>query len=216
MSRFYRSSWFPYVTPFLIFLALDEAKTYIPHWHHHLNLAQVFLCGGLLWMWKKHFWQDITASISKPQLWSALTVGLTAFALWPLAESFDIVTLTSAETITSWPPLLTLFVNGCSTIGFVLIFPILNELFWRSFMLRYFIAADFLAVQLGTFQLFSFVAVVGLSALPSNYILLPFLNSLLFSLLLIWQKNLRCCIVAHILCNTLLASYLLINGYTLF
>ena len=167
-------------------------------------------------MWKKHFLQDLIIPTPQPKLYSSLLVGIAAFALWPAAVSFDIVTLTSAQPMDNWPKALFFFVSIFTTIGFVVIFPILNELFWRSFMLRYFITPDFRSIPLGTFQLFSFVAVIGLSALPSNYIVLPFLNSLLFCLLLVWQKNLRCCIVAHVTCNGLLASYLLINGYTLF
>lgn len=216
MARFYRSAWFPYVLPFLIYLALRETQAYLPHWYSHLYLARLLICGGLLWMWRKHYTRDLATALSLTQWASAAASGLLAFAVWPATLHLNLIDLPPAQYAPHWPQPLVMALTVLCSAGFILISPLLNELFWRSFMLRYFITPDFRSIPLGSFQLFAFLAVIALAAFPLEYGLALCANALIFTTLLIWQKNLRCCIVAHALCNGLLAPYLIIQGYSLF
>jgi len=189
MPAFYRSKWFPYVLPFLIYLVLIQAEGFLPEWRNYLYGARVILCAGLLWMWRGTFKSDLTETPNAIQYVYALTSGAIAFGLWPLAVHFEWIVLTPTGA-SPYSTTLTLVVQGIKLAGFIIVFPILNELFWRSFMLRYFITPDFQSVRLGQFQLFSLLCVTVLSGFAFQYGLVLGGVSLIMSLLLIWQKNL--------------------------
>jgi CAAX prenyl protease-like protein len=215
MPPFYRSAWFPYVVPFLVYLTLVQVEMYLPQWHDHTFSARVLLCAGLLWMWRKHYHQDMQAAMVLHQYIYAIAFGVAAFACWPLAIKFGIITLQNPAD-GHYPGVIHIALTTLKLVGFIVVFPVMNELFWRSFMLRYFINPDFRSISLGTAQLFSVLGVTILSGLAFQYGPPLSAVSLLLSLLLIWQKNLRCCIVAHGACQLLLAGYLYFSGGVLF
>jgi len=215
MPAFYRSKWFPYVLPFLIYLTLIQVEEFLPQWHDYLYGTRVFICTGLLWMWRKHFRNDITGQPRALQYLYALLAGITAFSLWPLSKHLGWITLLPAEN-TAYSFALGSLLLFIKLAGFIVVFPVMNELFWRSFMLRYFISADFRSVDLGRFQFFSLLGVTILSGLAFHYGIVLAGVSLIMSLLLIWQKNLLCCIVAHSFCQILVAAYVMMNHAALF
>lgn len=216
MARFYRKSWFPYVTPFLVYLTLSEAVKYLPVWVPHLYLVRTVLCGYLLWLWRHKFHGDYAPVMTNSQRLFALGTGVLGFGMWMAAIHFQLISIPQQSYPEHWSLILNLAVCGISLLGFIVIFPLLLELFWRSFMLRYLIIQDFQTVALGSFQLFSFLLVIILTALPSDYYLVFAVIAALQNLLMIWQKNLRCCIVSHVVTNSLFAGYLLSNGRQLF
>ena len=215
MAAFYRSNWFPYVLPFLLYLALAQAEEFLPHWHDHLYCARVLICAGLILMWRRHFHAELTQKITARQYFYALLAGTLAFSLWPVAVHENLIHL-AQPTASTYPVPVAFLLQGIALAGFVFVFPIMNELFWRSFMLRYFISADFRSVPLGTFQLFSVVGVTILSGLAFRYGLVLGGVSLIMNLLLMWQKNLRCCIVAHSICQILVGTYIMMMHSALF
>ncbi|WP_321531668.1 CAAX prenyl protease-related protein [uncultured Desulfuromonas sp.] len=215
MPAFYRSTWFPYVLPFLLYLILVQAEEFLPQWHHHLYGARVLLCAGFLWMWRKQYGRDVSESPTARQYLYALLAGALAFSLWPLSLHVGWITLTPVQS-TSYSVAVSALLLVIKLIGFIAVFPIMNELFWRSFMLRYFISADFRSVDLGQFQLFSLIGVTVLSGLAFHYGIVLGGVSLIMCLLLIWQKNLVCCIVAHGFSQILVAAYMMMNHAALF
>ena len=52
--------------------------------------------------------------------------------------------------------------------GASIVVPVMEELFWRSFLIRYLINSKFESIPLGTFSLFSFVATVVLFGLEHD------------------------------------------------
>lgn len=213
MSRFYTKSWFCYVLPFLIFFALSEATTYLPDWYFHLYLAKIFFTAGLLWVWRSTFYNDLKDKLTTTQLAIALLAGITIAATWFTCISYGWVTVPAHSLPEQWPAVLKISVTTLICFGAVLIVPILTELFWRSFMLRYIIDPDFKSLPLGQFQFFSFVVVVALTTLPTTYIIPVAITSIIQNALIVWQKNLRCCILANMLSSTALTLYFLLYGY---
>ena len=94
-------------------------------------------------------------------------------------------------------------------IGAAMVVPILEELFWRSFLLRYIINPDFKQVALGTFSWFSFVAVVILFGLEHHRLIQGMIAGAIYTALVVRQKSLRGCIVAHGVTNLGLGIYVL-------
>lgn len=213
MSRFYTKDWFYYVAPFLLFFALSEAATYLPNWHFHLYLAKIVFTAGLLWVWRAKFYNDLMTKLTASQFAISILAATVAVASWLISINLEWITLPAHTIPEQWPLALKGFVIASICLGAAVIVPILSELFWRSFMLRYLIEQDFKSVSMGQFQLFSFIVVVALTTLPSNYTIPIAITSIVQNILIVWQKNLRCCIVANMLTSTALILYCLLYGY---
>jgi len=97
--------------------------------------------------------------------------------------------------------------------GAALVVPIMEELFWRSFLLRYIIDADFLTVRIGTYSLASFAIGSVLFGLEHNLVLAGVMAGVAYSLLLYWTKSIGQCVLAHAVTNLILGLYVLQTGY---
>ncbi|WP_321371965.1 CAAX prenyl protease-related protein [uncultured Desulfuromusa sp.] len=97
--------------------------------------------------------------------------------------------------------------------GAALVVPIMEELFWRSFMLRYVITADFSSVRIGTFTLTSFLICAVLFGLEHNLILAGMMAGAAYSGLLYWTKSIYQCVLAHAVTNLVLGIYVLQTGF---
>ncbi len=93
--------------------------------------------------------------------------------------------------------------------GAALVVPVMEELFWRSFLLRYIIKPDFIQVPLGTFTWASFLIGAVLFGLEHHLIFAGVMAGMAYSLLLYWTKSLYQCIVAHAVTNLALGIYVL-------
>lgn len=97
-------------------------------------------------------------------------------------------------------------------LGAALVVPLMEELFWRSFLLRYIIDPDFTTVRIGTFTLSSFLIAAVLFGFEHHLILAGIMAGMAYSLLLYWSRSLAHCVLAHGITNLLLAGYVLATG----
>jgi CAAX protease family protein len=104
--------------------------------------------------------------------------------------------------------ILTLFRIG----GAVMVVPLMEELFWRSFLIRTIIDRNFLQVPLGTFTWTSFLVTVALFGLEHNFILAGMMAGVLYNLILYRTRSLTHCVLAHAITNLALACYVLSTG----
>lgn len=91
----------------------------------------------------------------------------------------------------------------------VLIVPIMEEIFWRSFILRYVINPEFAKVPLGTFTWISFLASAVLFGLAHHFILAGIMAGMAYSWLLYRTRSLAQCVLAHAVTNLALAAFVL-------
>ena len=101
---------------------------------------------------------------------------------------------------------------GARLFGAVVVVPIMEELFWRSFLLRYLISWQFQSVPLGSFTLLSCTITVLLFGVEHNLWLAGMIAGLAYSLLVYRTRNLWSCIAAHATTNLLLGIYVLMTG----
>ena len=97
--------------------------------------------------------------------------------------------------------------------GAVIIVPIMEELFWRSFLLRYLISSDFTAVAIGRFSLFSFIAVSIMFGLEHYYVFAGIMAGVAFNCVYYYTRSIAHCILSHAIANLCLAYYVLTTGY---
>jgi len=92
--------------------------------------------------------------------------------------------------------------------------PILEELFWRGWLMRWLINnRDFLKVPLGTYQAAAFWIVAVLFASEHGvYWEVGLLAGIVYNWWIIHTKNLADCILAHAITNGILAVYVLSSG----
>ncbi len=96
-------------------------------------------------------------------------------------------------------------------LGAVIVVPIFEELFWRSFALRWIIDENFSAVPIGTISWFSASAVIVAFGFEHHRWLAGIFAGILYHALLYYKKDLSACVIAHATTNLLLGIYVLLT-----
>ncbi|MCZ6876480.1 MAG: CAAX prenyl protease-related protein [bacterium] len=98
---------------------------------------------------------------------------------------------------------------GIRIFGAVVVVPLVEELFWRSFLIRFLIKSPYTSVPLGSFTPLSFGAIVVLFGLEHHLWLAGMMAGAAYNLLLYKTGRLWPCIVAHGLTNLILSLHVL-------
>lgn len=96
--------------------------------------------------------------------------------------------------------------------GATVIVPIMEELFWRSFLIRYLVEPDFERVPVGTFTWPSFLITAALFGVEHQFIIAGIMAGILYAILLYRTKSVAACIVSHGVTNFLLGIYVINTG----
>lgn len=145
----------------------------------------------------------------------ALLAGALIFALWvgldghyPMfssASSYYNPTVFGTE--------LQIILLSVRLVGSVLVAAVIEELFVRSFLLRFLIDPDKWAdVPVGTYTLGSFVVVVLFFGFAHFQWLPGILTGIILNLLLYKRKNIYSCVQAHAIANLMLFLYVIYTG----
>lgn len=207
--------WLPYVTPFVLFLLLTEPARYFPALVPFLYIAKTVLVAVVLWYWRDHYIEDFVEGLSLTEFLAAISCGLLVLFLWIVpegifyqfapGEGFNPYIMTDSK-----PAAIGLIAVRLA--GAALVVPIMEELFWRSFLMRYLIDVDFRKVAVGSFSWLSFLGVAILFGLEHHRIVVGIIAGVFYGLLLIWQKKLRGVTLAHAVTNLGLGVYVLMTG----
>jgi len=93
----------------------------------------------------------------------------------------------------------------------VALVPVLEELFWRGWLMRWWIDREFLRVRLGTYQAAAFWLVAVLFASEHGpYWEVGLAAGIIYNLWMMRTGNLADCILAHAVTNGTLAAYVLV------
>jgi len=209
-----------YTGPFLIFMlflglsgSLDSA---------HVTLAglapiyvifpvQTLVCAGIL----VFFWREYQLTLPRKP-WIAITIGLLVLAAW-IAPQFIIH---RARRLNGFNP--TLFASQPALynmelafrfLRLVIVVPLIEEIFWRGFLLRYLVSDDFLATPFGTYASRPDVLVAFGFMLEHSYAdYIPALVAgFLYNQVAYRTKSLSSCVLAHSATNALLGAYIMIT-----
>jgi CAAX prenyl protease-like protein len=97
-------------------------------------------------------------------------------------------------------------------LGAVVVVPVMEELFWRSFMIRYVINPEFLKVPIGQFTWSSFAIITVLFGLEHNLWLAGMLAGAAYNMICYYTRSIAQCILAHAVTNLALGVYVLNTG----
>lgn len=146
----------------------------------------------------------------------AIAVGLVIFAQWVLLDRW--IPYPHLGTRTAFDPFTSLTSRGALVTlltarfyGLVVLVPIIEEVFWRDFMLRYATDSNFESVPIGTHSAMAFWLVAIGSAVTHPEWLVALVAGCLFALLLRSTRSLFAAIVCHATANLALGVYILIS-----
>ena len=225
----------PLMAPFMAYLVLMATNDLIPGNLQSVAIViHIGLASWVTWLFRHHY-----PSWGKLHLGPAIVVGLVAAWLWVagqhLLDGIGIGGHTLGETLSlSWrPPFMLLEEaeaynphtdHGTGTLfgvyavlkicRAVTIVPIVEELFWRGFILRAFVSWDrFDRVPWGQFGWVAFLGSSLLSVLqhPGNWGV-SIACWMLFNALFYWKKSLSCLMVTHAVTNLALYIYVVQSG----
>lgn len=198
----------PYVAPFAVFVAFLAVAQWVPY------PVRVVVVTAVLLLVSRHV---IPWRISNPI--GSVLLGVAVFVvwvgpdlLWPAYRTHWLfqnpVTGSAKSSLTATPGVPFVIFRVLGSIALV---PIIEELFWRGWLMRWIIAADFRRVPLGSYTPFSFWVVVLLFASEhGSYWEVGLIAGAVYNWWLVHTKNLADCILAHATTNACLSLYVLI------
>lgn len=224
--RFINSAFCRYI-PFAVFMAfigLDEVIRFLAGHGliileettlYYLYPVKILVVAYLLYRYRSEYRELSFKDLSTiPTTLVVSCVGVLVFLLWIRMDW----TLGAAATPSGFNPTLlsdrtvqivmTLFRVG----GAVLVVPLMEELFWRSFLIRYIIDSNFEQVRIGTFTWGSFLLTVVLFGAEHNYIYAGVMAGVVYNLVLYRTRSLAQCVLAHAVTNLALAVYVVFTG----
>jgi CAAX prenyl protease-like protein len=213
----------PYVLPFVLYLALTQLPGYYPDYYPQLYAAVVVVVGATtLWLLRSR-------GIVRPhfRVLTGVNVGVAGIVLWIALCRLNLEQ-TLAEFLPSFlrpsqragfnpfekiaSPLGCWAFIAIRLLGLAVLVPVVEELFWRGFLLRWLISADWQKVNLGQFSTLSFCGVTLLFTLVHPEWVAAAVYCALLNGLLYWKRDLWICIVAHGMSNLLLGIYIMTTG----
>jgi CAAX prenyl protease-like protein len=159
------------------------------------------------------FWRDYR--MQRPaKVVFAIAVGVTVFVLWVAPQQFlgfaprpgpfnpDVF---AARPVWYWATVIFRFLR------LVVVVPFVEEIFWRGFLLRYFIKEDFDHVPFGTFSRLSFWIVTALFGFSHSMADWPaaLLTGAVYNGVAYRTKSLSSCVLTHALTNLLLGLWIM-------
>jgi CAAX prenyl protease-like protein len=207
------------VSPFVIFILLTSLQTrFGEQGQYWLYLFKTVLAAWMLWV----VWSVVPEMRAKWS-WEAFAVGIGVFVLWvgldPLfvqlgfPNSYPKLSLGTSGT--AWNPHVT-FGQGSMLawlfivvrlLGSALVVPLLEEVFYRSFLYRYIARVDFQSVPIGAWLWLPFVVTSVIFGFEHMHWLAGILCGFAYQGLVCWKKRLGDAIVAHGVTNFLLGLW---------
>lgn len=199
----------PYIIPYAIFIGFSLIGSQIENGVYFIYPIKTAAVAIVLFIYRKDY-IELYQGIAIKSIFIALVVGAVVFITWILPEGlyptlgesqFDPFIFSNK----SWIIFLIFF----RLIGAVLVVPIFEELFWRSFLIRWIIDQDFKKIPIGRFAWLSFILVTVFFGLEHHRWLVGLAAGAIYNGLLYKQKNLWACIIAHAVTNLALGIYVI-------
>lgn len=199
------------IAPFIVFIVLTSLQGWFGdasfYWMYALK---TFVGVALVWaMWP--LVQEMRWAFS----WEAVVAGILVFALWVGLDPYYPKFGKAIEPKDYWNPHLQFGQDSAFAwaiviiriLGSGLVVPPIEEVFYRSFLYRYIIKVDFLALPIGVYNLAALLIVSGIFGVAHYQWLGGILCALIYQGLVIHKNRLGDAMTAHAITNILLGIY---------
>jgi uncharacterized protein len=211
---------FAYVGPFVAFIvimAIERGVQLSPLWLYPIRF---FVVLGVLLAFS---WRVVPLRVSSPAL--SIAIGVAVFVIWigpdvlfgpAYRHHWLFSNVITGEAVSSLPPeaqrqfwFLTLRAVSCT-----LLVPVMEELFWRGWLMRWVIDHHFFKVPMGTYTPMAFWTVALLFASEhGSYWEVGLAAGIIYNWWMIRTRSLADCQLAHAVTNGLLSAYVLLTGH---
>lgn len=191
-----------YIIPMILYIFVPLFMTQIGFHSEVGYVIRTALVGFLLILFFRKY-KEINYTFSK----LAVIVGISVFVIWVIAVLF---TYDTAQEST-FPEQHRLLLYGVHFIGAILVAPLIEELFVRSYLMRLIISNDWRSVAIGKATMPSFLITVLFFGLAHNQIIAGIIVGILLNFLLYYTQNITDCIIAHSVANALLFIYVILT-----
>ncbi len=213
----------PYAVPMFAYVGLGGLESYLPSvqghpspfWYPLAYAAKLVVVAMLAWHYRAT-WVDFRPWPKASTLALAVLVGLIVWGLWIGLDGrypalrflgkragFDVDALN--------PGLRWAFIV-VRMLGLVVVVPLIEELFWRSFLIRWLIDPDFQKVPMGTVTPIAAAVTSVMFGLEHPEWLPGLLTGALWAWLLWQTRSLAACVVSHVTANLALGAYVIATG----
>jgi uncharacterized protein len=217
--------WLPYVAPMAVFLVLttlegwlpepgkDSPRTFYPPFYAFKIAVVALTC----WIYRAT-WRDLCPWPGVKSMALAIGLGLLVTILWVELDGWYPVQggvgTRAAFNPNVLHPVSKLAFLAIRMTGLILIVPLFEELFWRSFVIRWIIEPDkFQEIPIGKVTPMAAAITAALFAVEHPAEWLPaLLTGGLWAWLLKQTKSVSACFVSHAVANLGLGIYVLISG----
>lgn len=204
-----------YVAPFAVFLVLLAVFPRLPlgpSWEAPFRVIVLAGVCVLCWpreisVWPKHWLVSIGIGVAVFLIWIAPDFFIPGYRQHAIFSN-DVVghlhsSLAPAELHNPW-------VLGWRTARAVLIVPVVEELFWRAWLMRWLINSDFQKIPLSAYAPFAFWATAILFASEHGpYWDVGLITGVLYNLWMIRSRSVADCILMHAVTNLALSGYVM-------
>jgi len=211
--NFERWPFLPYVVPFASFMAFLVVQKYVP-----LNPVveyplRVVLLSAILWFFSRE-----AIDLKAKHKLETVVLGVAVFAIWigpdmllPMYRQhwlFQNPIMGQIRNPVSEDVLRNPVVLSSRIIRAVVLVPIIEELFWRAWLMRWLISPQFERVPLGTYQFGAFILTAVLFAAEHGpYWDVGLVTGIIYNWWMIRTRSLGDCILVHAVTNACLCGY---------
>jgi CAAX prenyl protease-like protein len=206
-----------YVAPMVVFVVLLSCTALLKKMGHQFWLqspeywvfpVQTILCGALLlWFWREYDFGRLR------NVGIVVAIAVAVFLIWISPQQFFRAPARSSgfnpdifigQPALYWPTII------LRLLRLVVVVPLVEEIFWRGFLLRYLIDEDFERVPFGAFSWVSFIVVAalfGFSHSPEDWVA-AVITGACYNIVAYRTKSLVSCVLTHAITNLLLGVWI--------
>ncbi len=210
------------IIPFAAFIAFIMLESMAGEWLRSKGFDTRWLYGAravtvgflLLIYWRHYTELHSFSGINGRQILAAITAGIVVFVLWINLDQSWAVTGQPAtfDPTRSKDADLDLVLVFFRLLGMAIIVPVMEELFWRSYLLRRIDSEDFLAGDPGKAGFYAILISTILFASEHNQWFAGLLAGLIYTLVYMRTRNLWLPIISHAVTNAALGWWILVTG----
>lgn len=211
-----RNSWLPWVLPMGLFVAANVAEGKVsPGLYPSVYMAKIVLV-TIAAIWASRSWRS-SLKVDGPSMVWGLLAGVVGLGVWLAMETLPYPRLGERSafnpfTAIAEPGMRSAFI-AIRFFGLAALVPVIEEVFWRGFGLRYAVDQDrWSELPQGTMTPVTVAIVSAVFALAHPEWLAAFVYGTLMALVLRRTGKLGSCLVAHAVTNLMLGIWVVSRG----
>ena len=205
----------PYVLPFVVFLVFLALQRFVPLAPAIEGPLRLAVLAGVLWFFSRH-----VVELHSHHLIVSACIGIAVFVVWVLPDElfphyrqhwlFQNNLTGSLQSSLPGEARLDPLVLAYRCIRTVVFVPVIEELFWRAWLMRWLISSRFDGVRLGAYTIQSFwITAVLFATEHGPYWDVGLVAGIVYNWWMVRTRSLGDCILAHAVTNACLCGYVI-------